>query len=61
MHSDRIVAVGLLTERDLNLLGPTFKRLWPVEAAPDFSGLLEAIDAAERELRSRKAQAPRTG
>lgn len=51
MKSDRIVAVGLLTERDLDLLGPTFQRLWPVESAPGFTELLKAIDEAERELR----------
>ena len=47
---DRIVAVGLLTRRDLNLLGPTFDRAWPVEEAPEFSELLRAIDEADREL-----------
>lgn len=26
--SDRIIAVGLLTRRDLKLLGPTFDRNW---------------------------------
>ena len=47
---DRIVAVGLLTRRDLNLLGPTFDRAWPVEDAPAFSELLRAIDEADRRL-----------
>jgi hypothetical protein len=42
--------VGLLTQRDVNLLGPTFERLWPVEEAPDFEELLQAIDEAERDL-----------
>jgi hypothetical protein len=46
---DRIVAVGLLTQRDVNLLGPTFERLWPVEDAPDFEELLAAIDEAEQD------------
>ena len=50
MPPDRIVAVGLLTQRDVNLLGPTFERLWPVEDAPDFEELLAAIDEAERDL-----------
>lgn len=48
---ERIVAVGLLTRRDLNLLGPTFDRAWPVEEAPGFSDLLRAIDEADRRLR----------
>ena len=47
---ERIVAVGLLTRGDLNLLGPTFTRAWPVEEAPMFSELLRAIDEADREL-----------
>jgi hypothetical protein len=43
-----IVAVGLLTQRDIDLLGPTFDRLWPVDETPCFSQLLQAIDDAER-------------
>jgi hypothetical protein len=50
MRQDRIVAVGLLTQRDLDLLGPTFERLWPVEDAPNFSDLLRAIDEADRKF-----------
>jgi len=49
MH-ERIVAVGLLTQRELNILGPTFDRAWPVEDAPQFEELLRAIDKADREL-----------
>ena len=49
--SERIVAIGLLTERDLNLLGPTFERAWPIEEAPAFSELLRAIDEADKKLR----------
>lgn len=51
LMTDRIVAIGLLTERDLTVLGPTFERAWPVEEAPDFNQLLRAIDEADRELR----------
>jgi hypothetical protein len=51
--ADRIVAVGLLTRRDLDLLGPTFDRLWPVEETPEFSELLKAIDEADRKLGGR--------
>ena len=43
MDSERIMAVGLLTQEDLNRLGSTFQRLWPVEEVPCFSGLLQAI------------------
>ena len=51
MPGEHIVAVGLLTERDVSLLGPTFDRLWPVEDAPSFASLLKAIDEADAELR----------
>jgi hypothetical protein len=48
---ERIVAVALLTQQDLNLLGPTFERAWPVEdAASSFEALLRAIDRADREM-----------
>ena len=48
--NERIVAVGLLTRRDLSLLGPAFDRAWPVEEAPSFNELLRAIDEADRKL-----------
>jgi hypothetical protein len=50
LDAERIVAVGLLTQRDVTLLGPTFERLWPVEKAPSFAELLRAIDEADRDL-----------
>jgi hypothetical protein len=50
--NERIVAVGLLTQRDLTLLGPTFDRAWPVEEAPAFDELLRAIDQADGEQRN---------
>jgi hypothetical protein len=50
MASERIVAVGLLTRSDAQLLGPAFDRLWSVEDTPRFSGLLQAIDEADRAL-----------
>ncbi|MFL6730997.1 MAG: hypothetical protein ACJ8EP_01475 [Sphingomicrobium sp.] len=51
--SDRIVAVGLLTKRDLSVLGPAFDRAWPVEKAPSFSELLRAIDEADQRLKAK--------
>jgi hypothetical protein len=51
---ERIVAVGLLTRRDLDLLGPTFDRVWPVEDAPHCKELLQAIDEADRRLENEK-------
>jgi hypothetical protein len=53
---DRIVAVGLLTRRDLNALGPAFDRAWPVEETPNFSELLRAIDDADRALSRRSGE-----
>jgi hypothetical protein len=55
---ERIVAVGLLTQQDLSLLGPTFDRIWAVEEAPNFAELLRAIDEADRNLK-RSASLPR--
>ena len=51
VSDERIVAVGLLTKNDVQLLGPTFDRLWPVEDTPCFGSLLEAIDEADRQFR----------
>ena len=51
-RAERIVAVGLLTEREVNLLGAQFDRLWPVEQAPEFDELVRAIDEADERLRS---------
>lgn len=48
---DRIVAVGLLTVRDLARLGPTFDRAYPIDDTPCFSELLRAIDVADWELK----------
>jgi hypothetical protein len=48
--SRHIVAVGLLTEEDLDMLGNTFTRLWPVDGVPKFDELLAAIDEADQTL-----------
>ena len=52
MGEDRIVAVGLLTESEVQLLGHGFTRLWPVDETPCFTDLIRAIDEADRELRN---------
>jgi hypothetical protein len=59
LAKDRVVAVGLLTQQDLDTLGQSFTRLWPVDETPCFSGLLQAIDEADREL-CRARTVPRT-
>jgi hypothetical protein len=56
MDQERIVAVGLLTQQDLGLLGPTFDRAWPVDEVPCFSDLLRAIDEADEKLRQAAQQ-----
>jgi len=48
---ERIVAIGLLTKGDVQRLGETFTRLWPVDQTTDFSELLRAIDEAEERHR----------
>ena len=48
MPRDRIVALGLLSQRDLDTLGPSFYRVYPVDEAPCFGELLAAIDEADR-------------
>ena len=58
MDQDRIVAIGLLTQRELSLLGATFDRLWRVEEAPQFEELLRAIDKADEKLRRESMKMP---
>lgn len=58
MPRQRIIAVGLLTEQDLDRLGATFTRLWPVENAPCFEELLAAIDEAETQLQEDRREKP---
>lgn len=50
MAGERIVAVGLLTQREVDRLGTSLERLWPIDDTPCFSNLLQAIDEADREL-----------
>jgi hypothetical protein len=48
-QDEGIVAIALLTERELALLGPAFTRLWTVEDTPEFAELLRAIDRADEQ------------
>ena len=43
-----IIAVGLLTQRDLDILGSGFRAAIPLQDAAGFEDLLHAIDAAEQ-------------
>ena len=48
---ERIVAMALLTQQELSVLGKAFDRAWPIEDAPSsFDELLRAIDEADRRL-----------
>ena len=53
MAQERIVAIGLLTQREIDLLGYGFSRLWPVDETPCFTELVQAIDEADRELEAK--------
>ncbi|RXD03653.1 hypothetical protein EQZ23_15135 [Sphingomonas sp. UV9] len=45
---DRIVAIGLLTQRDIFALGHDLSRVYPIDEMPCFGSLLCAIDDADR-------------
>ena len=49
MSIQRIVAVGLLTQTNLDMLGQSLKRVYSINETPCFEGLLSAIDEADRE------------
>jgi hypothetical protein len=51
LAEERIVAVGLLTQREVELLGHGFSRLWPVDEKPCFIELIKAIDEADEQLK----------
>jgi hypothetical protein len=44
MGSERFVAVGLLTRRDLDVLGSGFRAAFPLKDTTDFTSLLARID-----------------
>jgi hypothetical protein len=50
MTEKTIVALCLVTQSELELLGPSFLRAYPVDEVPCFGELLQAIDEADRIL-----------
>ncbi|WP_243693907.1 hypothetical protein [Sphingomonas sp. BK235] len=58
MTSQQIVAVGLLTEEDVAVLGKGFKRLFPVPNDAAFDDLLAKLDSVNPVAQSaaRKSQ-----
>jgi hypothetical protein len=51
-EQERIVAVGLLTSRDLEVLGTGFTRVYRIDETPCFGELVRAIDEADRAFRN---------
>lgn len=49
MAGDRIVAVSLLTQKELDRYGTALKNVFPVLETPCFTELLRLIDTADRE------------
>jgi hypothetical protein len=49
MTGGRIVAVGLLTQEHLDMLGTSLQMVYRIDETPCFAELLEAIDQADRE------------
>jgi hypothetical protein len=43
-HGDRIVAIGLLTKRDLDVLGTGFRRMFPLQQTADFDDLIDQLN-----------------
>lgn len=54
----RIVAVGLLTRREVTELGAQLSRLYPVRDDSKFADLIEAIDRADRDYHRRDNRGP---
>jgi len=49
MARDRIVAVGLLTQNQVDRYGRALKKVFPIQDTPCFTELLRLIDEADRE------------
>jgi hypothetical protein len=49
MSREHIIAVGLLTQEHLDVLGSSLKKVYRIDETPCFPELLEAIDRADRE------------
>lgn len=55
-HKNMIVAVGLLTQNDLERLGAGFNAMFPVEHTDDFQHLIDAIDRADTARRTSRPE-----
>ena len=54
MRSDPFVALGLLTRRDLDVLGSGFRWAYPLDKTERFSDLLRRIDHADHSRRQQQ-------
>jgi hypothetical protein len=54
MPSRRLVSVGLLTQRDLDVLGSGFRRAFPLNDTTDFTSLLIEIDQVAKKRPERE-------
>jgi hypothetical protein len=50
---DPFVAVGLLTETNIRMLGPSLRQVFPIPRDNKFDDLLRALDQARGASRSR--------
>ena len=53
MADDPFVAIGLLTETNIRMLGPSLRQVFPIPDDNKFDDLLKALDAARGETRVR--------
>jgi hypothetical protein len=48
LESEKIVAIGLLTETNVRMLGGSLKKVFAIAEDGRFDALLKALDEAER-------------
>ena len=51
MEQERFVAIGLLTQTNLEMLGPSLRKVIPIPKDGRFDSLLEALDQLETSKR----------
>ena len=54
MADDPFVAIGLLTETNIRMLGPSLKQVFPLLDDNKFDELLSALDKVRAETRPRR-------
>lgn len=51
VKKDPVVAIGLLTQANLRMLGSSLKQVFPIDQDNRFDALIAALDEADRERR----------